>query len=66
MWNISSEEIPTARGLAYPDIIEAIINGKIKALWIIGTNPIVSYPHREFLEDAFSRLLAEESAKGRA
>ena len=32
------------------------MNGKIKALWIIGTNPLVSFPNREVLEHAFRRL----------
>ena len=44
IWNISTDRIPSARGLAYPDIIEAAVAGKIKALWIIATNPVVSFP----------------------
>ena len=39
------ERIPTARGLAYPDIIEAALERRIRALWIIATNPIVSFPN---------------------
>src|SRR6266853_1758 len=45
IWNISVDRIPTARGLAYPDIIEAAVQGKIKALWFIATNPAVSFPN---------------------
>ena len=56
LWAIDEARIPDARGLAYPDIIEAIVQGKIKALWIIATNPLVSYPNRAFLEEALSRL----------
>ena len=56
LWNIPVETIPTKRGKAYPDIIEAIIQGKINALWILGTNPFVSYPNQPLLKDAISRL----------
>jgi len=56
LWNIAAERIPTQRGLAYPDIIEAVLAGKIKALWIIGTNPLVSFPNVELLQQALGQL----------
>ncbi len=56
LWGIDEARLPTARGRAYPDIIEGIIGGRIKALWVIGTNPVVSFPNRELLEYALSRL----------
>lgn len=56
IWGIAESELPTERGRAYPDIINAVMNGKIKALWVIGTNPVVSYPNREVLEHALRRL----------
>jgi anaerobic selenocysteine-containing dehydrogenase len=56
IWNISSERIPARRGLAYPDIIEAAVAGKIRALWIIGTNPLVSFPNIDVLKHALSKL----------
>lgn len=56
IWNIDVNRIPTARGLAYPDIIEAAVGGKIKALWIIATNPAVSFPNYAIFEQALSRL----------
>ena len=56
LWAIDPSRLPTARGLAYPDIIEGIIGGKIKALWVIGTNPVVSFPNRELLEHALNKL----------
>lgn len=56
LWGMSPDDLPTERGRAYPDIINAVMNGKIKALWIIGTNPLVSFPNREVLEHAFRRL----------
>ncbi len=56
LWNVDISEIPDHRGHAYPDIIEAIMQGEIKALWVIATNPLVSYPNQKFLKDALSRL----------
>jgi anaerobic selenocysteine-containing dehydrogenase len=54
LWNIDVERIPSRRGLAYPDIISAMAEGRIKALWIIGTNPAVSFPDY----NAFRRAVA--------
>ena len=56
IWNIPADLIPTARGLAYPDIIEAAVAGKIRALWIIGTNPLVSFPNIDILKQALENL----------
>jgi assimilatory nitrate reductase catalytic subunit len=52
IWNIDVDRIPTARGLAYPDIIEAAVQGRIKALWFVATNPAVSFPNYKLLEHA--------------
>jgi len=56
LWGIDVDRIPTARGLAYPDIIEAAVTGKIKALWVIATNPVVSFPNYSLLEQALRSL----------
>ncbi|HXR77037.1 MAG TPA: molybdopterin-dependent oxidoreductase [Bryobacteraceae bacterium] len=56
LWNVDVERIPKARGLAYPDIIEAVLARRIKALWIIATNPLVSFPNQDVLREALSRL----------
>jgi len=48
--------IPQQRGLAYPDIIEGAVAKKIRALWIIATNPVVSYPNFGVLQQAFENL----------
>ena len=56
LWNIPVERIPSKRGLAYPDIIEAVLAKKIRALWIIGTNPMVSYPNADVLQQALEEL----------
>ncbi len=56
LWSIEEETLPTSRGLAYPDIIEGVLSGKIKALWIIATNPLVSFPNQAYLLDCLGRL----------
>jgi anaerobic selenocysteine-containing dehydrogenase len=56
IWDVPVERIPVARGLAYPDIIEACLDGRIKALWIIATNPIVSFPNLGVLTQALETL----------
>jgi anaerobic selenocysteine-containing dehydrogenase len=56
LWNIPVERIPEARGLAYPDIIEAALDKRIRALWIIATNPIVSFPNLGVLTQALEGL----------
>jgi assimilatory nitrate reductase catalytic subunit len=56
LWGIDEARLPTERGRAYPDIINGVIDGRIKGLWIIATNPVVSFPNRELLEHALGEL----------
>src|SRR5919109_1297821 len=56
LWGIPDSFLPAERGKAYPDIINAVVAGRIKGLWIIGTNPLVSFPNREVLEYGLSAL----------
>jgi assimilatory nitrate reductase catalytic subunit len=56
LWKIDEAILPKKRGLAYPDIIEATVSKKIRALWIIGTNPLVSYPNQGLLRHGLSNL----------
>ncbi len=54
--NVPLELVPDSRGYAYPQIIEAIERGEIKALWVVATNPLVSYPDQERLRKALEKL----------
>jgi anaerobic selenocysteine-containing dehydrogenase len=45
--NIPLEKIPAKNSLAYDQIIDGIRTGKIKALWVIATNPSHSWIGRE-------------------
>jgi assimilatory nitrate reductase catalytic subunit len=56
IWQINVGRIPSARGKAYPDIIEAAVTGSIKALWFVATNPAVSFPNYDLLEYAFKNI----------
>jgi anaerobic selenocysteine-containing dehydrogenase len=56
LWGLPEDRLPIERGHAYPDIVNAIMSRRIKALWVIGTNPVVSFPNREVLEHALARL----------
>jgi assimilatory nitrate reductase catalytic subunit len=63
LWGIDDSALPAERGKAYPDIINAVVAGRIKGLWIIGTNPVVSFPNREVLEyglDALDLLVVQD------
>jgi len=53
---VPEEIIPTKRGYAYPQIIDAIKRGEIKALWVVATNPLVSYPDQNALREALKKL----------
>ena len=55
-WRIDKERIPTSRGWAYPDIIEGALAKKIRALWVIATNPVVSFPNLGVLQQSLDSL----------
>jgi anaerobic selenocysteine-containing dehydrogenase len=52
---ISPDHIPDRRSLAYDQIMDGIEAGRIKALWVIGTNPAHSWIGRK----DFSAVLAK-------
>lgn len=56
LWKIDPSEIPTQRGYAYPDIIEGILRKEIRGLWIVATNPLVSFPNQDVLRQALESL----------
>jgi assimilatory nitrate reductase catalytic subunit len=54
--NVPEEIIPNARGYKYAEIIDAIDRGEIKALWIVATNPLVSFVNQDKLRRALAKL----------
>ena len=53
-WN--SPTMCSELGLKAVDLFEACSNGKIKALWVMSTNPAVSLPHANHVADAIANV----------
>jgi anaerobic selenocysteine-containing dehydrogenase len=53
---IPRERIPTANSLAYDQILERVGDGRIKGLWVIGTNPAHSWIGHETLNSDLKKL----------
>jgi assimilatory nitrate reductase catalytic subunit len=53
---IDPERIPARPSLAYDQILEKILAGQIKGLWIVATNPAHSWINQLFAHDVLSRL----------
>ena len=53
-WN--APNLVAGEGLKAVDMFEAVADGRIKALWIMGTNPAVSLPRADAMRDALARL----------
>ncbi|HEY1076669.1 MAG TPA: molybdopterin-dependent oxidoreductase [Fontimonas sp.] len=51
----ASPRIADRAGLKAVDLFDAIHDGKVKAVWIIGTNPIVSLPDADKAREALRR-----------
>ena len=52
-WN--SPTVATRPGLKAVDMFEAIHDGRIKAVWIMATNPVVSLPEADKVREALQR-----------
>jgi anaerobic selenocysteine-containing dehydrogenase len=53
---IDQSLIPAEPSLAYDQILEGILNKKIRGLWVIATNPAHSWINQSYLHDTFGRL----------
>src|SRR6266568_4177647 len=53
---IDAERIPKTGSLAYDQIIEGILQGKIRGLWIVATNSAHSWINQADLHDILGRL----------
>jgi formate dehydrogenase alpha subunit len=53
IWNA---RIPRERGLDFNQMLEAIHQGKIKAMYIAGADPMSEHPDKEHVRDALERL----------
>ncbi len=50
-----TERMPDRPGLKAVDMFEALHQGRIKAVWIMATNPVVSLPDADRVREALSR-----------
>src|SRR6185369_5085877 len=48
--------IPSGPGLAYDQIIERVLDGRIRALWVIATNSAHSWINQDHVKEALRRL----------
>ncbi|HIC91752.1 MAG TPA: formate dehydrogenase subunit alpha [Syntrophaceae bacterium] len=48
--------LPTAPGLTATEILTASKEGRIKALYIMGENPLISFPDSSYMREALKRL----------
>ena len=53
---IDNSRIPTVNSWAYPEIMKGILDGKIKGLWVIATNPAHSWINQSQARDILDRL----------
>jgi assimilatory nitrate reductase catalytic subunit len=53
---IDAALIPTQKSWPYHKILEGVLSGKIRALWVIGTNPAHSWINQGQLRDILDRL----------
>ncbi len=53
---IPAKVIPHQNSLAYDQIVERVADGRIKGLWVIGTNPAHSWIHQKAFLEAIHKL----------
>jgi ferredoxin-nitrate reductase len=57
LWDVPADlpGIPPEPGLASTELVEALEDGRVKAVWIVATNPVVSQPDAKRFEAALRR-----------
>jgi assimilatory nitrate reductase catalytic subunit len=53
---LDEARIPRQPGWAYDQIIEGVLAGKVRGLWVIATNPAHSWINQNMVRDVLSRL----------
>lgn len=53
---IPEARIPDRNSLSYPEILKGILDGRIKGLWVVATNPAHSWINQDQARDILSRL----------
>jgi len=55
IWGVPIDRLPTQRGLTGVEIFQALADGRLKAIWIAATNPMVSMPDLRTVEAGLRR-----------
>ncbi|MFW6019001.1 MAG: formate dehydrogenase subunit alpha [Bacteroidales bacterium] len=56
IWNVQWESLPSKPGLTTIEIIQAAHEGKIKGMYIMGENPVITDPNQEHTIEALENL----------
>jgi predicted molibdopterin-dependent oxidoreductase YjgC len=52
-WNV---QVPTKPGMTYPKMLHAVIEGKVRSMYMIGSDIAHTDPNNEFVKDALGKL----------
>lgn len=55
-WNVAYEALSPEPGLTVTEITHGILEGRVKAVYIMGENPMLSDPNLNHVKDAFDNL----------
>ena len=55
-WGVPYEKLSPTLGLTIPDIMNGVLEGKVKAIYIFGENPMLSDPNLHHVEHALSQV----------
>lgn len=53
-WGVS--QLPTSPGLTEPEMLEAAVAGKVRAMYVVGENPVLSHPDAYGVKEALTAL----------
>ncbi len=56
IWGVESSKISPKAGKTIADILKSIENGEIKALWVIHSNPVATFPDTQWVRETFKKL----------
>ncbi len=56
IWNINPNELSNKPGLTTVEIMQAAYIGKVKGIYIMGENPMISDPNLNHTEEAFKKM----------
>jgi predicted molibdopterin-dependent oxidoreductase YjgC len=55
-WGVAFEELPAERGLTTVEIMKAAAEGKVRGLFVMGENPLLTDPNSHHTEEALQKL----------